>query len=213
MKLDMFKNHFVKKIILSLTVLALTAGVANAATITYDFNSTPVGTYTEENFSALFPHVSFDNTSGTSFYVRTPDLNPAFSGNVILNSSSWTQGSSTIATFSQLVSSVSVTMGDRGSDSDYISLNAYDSAHNLIDSDSFTIPLHVAIGHNLSVSSAANNIASVEFYGIGVDQNSVYWDNFSFTPVNSPVPEPSSIVLGLMSLAGAMGMRKRRPVA
>ena len=155
-----------KKIFLSLAVFGLTASCANAAVITYNFNSTPTGTYTETNFSNLFSGVTFDNNGGIAFYVQapgTPPLNLDFSGNVIMNQNSELLGNSTIATFNSLVNFASVTLGDYGSDSDELFLKAYDSSNNEIASDYSLLPAFVNAGHTLSVSAA--NIASVEFYG------------------------------------------------
>jgi hypothetical protein len=174
----------------------------------YNFNAVSPGTYTEANFNALFPDVSFDNTGGDAFGVDEVTLLPDFSGNAAYNSPYSTPGNSTIATFSSPANYVSVTMGDYDADADSLYLYAYDAASNLVGSDLFANPASSYAGHTLSVSSALSNIAWVEFYGVGVNNNSVYWDNFSFEGA-SVIPAPSAILLGTIG-TGCLGWLRRR---
>jgi len=175
---------------------------------TYNFDAVSPGTYTEANFNALFPGVSFNNTGGDAFEVLYVSLLPDFSGNAVLNSPYDTSGNSTIATLSSLVGFVSVTMGDYNGDADNLYLYAYDAASNLVGSDLFVNPASSYAGHTLSVSSAISNIAWVEFYGVGLGNNSVFWDNFSFEGA-SVIPAPSAILLGTIG-AGCLGWLRRR---
>lgn len=205
-----------KKNVLSLFILLLTLFISNISyAVTYDMNSMTTGYYTESTFNNAFLGVSFNNTGGDGFAIfQVDDLKPDFSGNAILNSPFWTMGNSTIATFSESVFSVSVTMGDYNSDHDSLYLFAYDGNGSQIGGAFFANPDSSIAGTTLSVSSSATDIAYVEFYGVGGGQNSVLWDNFSFNEEvgsnnQSPVPEPATIFFLGAGLAGLAGIRKK----
>ena len=197
-----------KRLIMVSLVLLLSSGSAFATT--YDFNAVTSNTYNETQFNALFSGVAFDNSGGDSFNVSTVTLQPDFSGNAVLNSPYTDAGNRTIATFVTLTNFVSVTMGDYDSDVDNLYLNAYDNLNNLITSDFFLNPAASYAGKTLSVLSPSWNIARVEFYGVGVNNNSVYWDNFTFNEESAQVPEPASILLIILGLAGLAGFRRCR---
>ena len=93
---------------------------------------------------------------------------------------------------------VSIDLGDFGSDSDALFLNAYDNADMLIASDSATLGENVM--GMLTLSVTAPGIAYVTFGGVGFAGSSVFADNLSFIDV----PEPASALLlagGLLGLA------------
>jgi hypothetical protein len=189
-----------KRIIIITLVIAFCSG---AQAEMYDFNTTPTGYYTEGEFSALFPGISFDNTGGDSFRVdNVGSMLPDFSGRVVLNEPYGTPGNSTIATFDAPVTYFSITMGDAGADTDDLFLYAYNSDDVLVDSDFYANPATSYAGHTLSV---IGNIAWVEYYGVGDGYNSVFWDNVSFTPV----PVPGAVLLGMLGLSVA-GLKLRK---
>jgi hypothetical protein len=123
--------------------------------------------------------VRFKNTHG-GLTVKSAYPGPVFtSPNSVLPDSYSSSGNKSRATFSAPVSEASVTMGDYGADSDDLYLRAYDSSNNLVDSDFTSIPSTLNGGVDLLVSGS--DIAYVEFYGRGVNNNSVYFDNLCFT--------------------------------
>jgi hypothetical protein len=131
-----------------------------------------------ESVLTTYGGVTFTNTHGT-LRVKAAYPGPVFSSpNAVLPDNYTSSGNRTRATFASPVSYVSVTMGDWGADSDNLYLRAYNSSNNLIDSDAATIPSSLYGGVDLEVSAAG--IAYVEFYGVGLNNNSVYFDNLCF---------------------------------
>lgn len=208
-----------KKIVLLLFILLLTFFISSFSyAVTYDMNSMTPGYYTESTFNNAFLGVSFNNTGGDGFDILQnsmygSNLEPDFSGNVVWNNPYYTMNNSTIATFSVPVFSVSVTLGDYNRDSDLLNLFAYDENGAEIGNVSFENPESSYAGTTLSISSSTA-IAYVEFYGEGLLENSVAWDNFSFNEDagsnnQSPVPEPATIFLLGAGLTGLAGVRKK----
>lgn len=108
------------------------------------------------------------------------------------------------------VTSVSVDLGDLGSDSDDLFLFAYDAMDMLLDSDTAFLPGGVTDMLTLSVSSMSA-ISYVVFYGEGLnDENNVYADNLTFTyDEMAAVPLPAGVVLLGSALAG-FGLLRRK---
>lgn len=193
--------------LLAATVIFGMSQGASAATI--DLNSLTLGSYSETEFNSFFTDVSFDNIVGDHFSAQTGP-NSTVS---ILNGNSSVAGNKTRATFTDFMNYVSVDIGDFNSDADTLFLYAYDSANNLLDFASFDNPASSRDMHTLEVNSLNLNIAYVEFYGVGInDANNVYWDNFSYSN-EVPVPEPTSAVLGLSTLAGLLGIKRKQKTA
>jgi hypothetical protein len=71
-------------------------------------------------------------------------------------------------------------MGDYDSDEDTIYLVAYDSSGNVVASDSAVLPATLIGRMSLSVRSSTVNIAYIDFWGVGANINSVYFDNVCF---------------------------------
>jgi len=185
--------------------------VGNVEARTYDFNTFSPGSYTETVFNTLFEGVTFDNTGGNDFSIRAITLQGDFSGNAVVNQPYNTYGNSTIATFSFPTNLVSVTMGDYGADDDYLYLFAYNSSNTLVGQATFTNPFSSYMGTTLSVSTTDRDIAWVSFYGVGNNNNSVFWDNFTFNEYRAPsVPVPPAVLLFGSGLLGIFGLRQRR---
>ena len=106
---------------------------------------------------------------------------------------------------------VSMLVGDRGGDSDPIRLEAFDTSGSLLGFTLITVPAGNDDAHVLSYTSAAVDIAYVEWWKTDqlASNNSIMWDDFSY---NLGIPEPASMLLlgsGLVGLAG-LGRRKFR---
>ena len=208
-----------KKIFLSLVIFGFTTSCANAAVITYNFDSLPPlsnGPYTETDFNSNFLEVTFHNNANTnpaldSFKVQDTPLLPAFSGNFIVNIDQINFESFTTATFDSSVNFVSVTLGDKGVGDERVEyrklfLEAYNSSG--IKLDDYIISNYTSeIGYTLTINEP--NIAWVKFYGNGSGNSTVCWDNFSFGN-QVPIPEPSSMILGTMGLLGLLGARRKK---
>ena len=200
-----------KKSLLLIGFLLLTFCISvSAYAVSYTMDSLATGYYTEGDFSNMFVGVDFNNSGGAGFNIQAVTLDPDFSGNAVYNSPFNTTGNNTCATLLNATDFVSVTMGDYNADSDELYLFAYNTSDILLDSDHFSNPASSYAGTTLMVSSLFDDIAYVKFYGVGVDNNSVYWDNFSFNIPAEPVPEPATIFLLSTGLLGFLRFRNKR---
>jgi hypothetical protein len=193
----------------------LAGSQAIGAVVTYDMDSIAAGTYTGAQFNALFSGVSFSNSApdgGFEIQQGGSQLGGDFSPTrIVLNAPYITEGNLTTATFATATNFVSVVLGDYNMDADSLYLKAYDGNNQLLGSDFFANPSSSYDGHTLRFSTTSPLIAKVEFYGVGVNNNSVYWDNFSFGNTPAAVPEPSTLLLLGSGLTGlAFGARRRR---
>ena len=161
-----------------------------------------------------YADVSFTNSAGM-LKVRDLFPGPPFSvPNIILPVEFAIPGNQNRASFTNGldVDFVSVVLGDFGDDEDNIFLNAYDSNDVLLASDQFLLPDTFSGGHALSVS--ANHISYAKFWGQGVDENSIYFDNFEYRTASTPsatVPEPATWTLFSLGLWG-WALRKKESV-
>lgn len=197
-----------------LTVLAITGLMVVSATsaqaITLDFNSIPLGIQSEATFNSNFTNVSFNNTGGSAFNVSTFNPGPSFSGRTIINHPFNTIGNSTIATFTNLVNFVSIDLGDNNADADNLFLRAYNSLNSQIGITTTSIP--ASFRGAVTLTLAVPNIHHIEYFGVGVSNNSVAWDNLIFTEQggSNRIPEPASMMLLGSGLVGMVRLRKKK---
>ena len=162
---------------------AMLTKLAQANKICLDFDALTPGLITEADLSAMILGVTFDNSGGGEFDVQDCTLLPDFTcGNALLNIPYANIGNKVVATFDEpSTCEVSVSLGDYNADEDDLYLIAYDEDDQVLDSDMFNNPSSSFAGTTLSVEDPGCRISYVEFYGVGGNQNSVYWDNFCFT--------------------------------
>lgn len=176
---------------------------ARADVVTLNFDELDAGSALSNQYSAL--GVLFSNSAGP-LEVQADPLAPPFTPpNSILPFNFTVAGSFNQATFLVPVSRVSVTLGDLGFDEDVLHLELYDSSDALLASE--VVVLSASVSGGLTLNASATNVAYARFYGVGAANNSVYFDNFSYTVV----PEPATMLLLSTGLAGVgAAVRKRR---
>jgi hypothetical protein len=180
-------------------------GTADALKVVYDFDTLQEGTYSESEFSSLFPGVSFENTGGHSFLALT-DKDP---NNIHIRSSTDDQSDdydddlyngvnyrptySTIATFDNLTDYVGVSFYTDSPHLVGFFMRIYDINHNILGQietshagDNYLIgtshpPDNFIYG--IDFRSSTTNIASIEFWDTDYNytfNGDSYWDNFRF---------------------------------
>jgi hypothetical protein len=184
------------------------AEAASAAPVTIDFDSGTDGALVGATFSGL--GVTFSNAQFTSNFglpgssgalaIRAPGTFEFGSGNAI------------VATFTSLVSFVSIVGIDVGVDG--LTIQAFDAGNNLIDSES-AFGTGVGVGQFFTLSVSDPIIASVAMFQpfAGTSGDGIVIDDFTFDTAVAAVPEPASIVLLGAGLAGLGFLRRRRAVA
>jgi PEP-CTERM motif len=204
---------------IAFATVAVSAGLASSASAdVFDFESTPGGFYS--------PSLTVSN-GGLNLTVTTEGFPNGFvdvdgSGVPLLGSQS-VIGSQTNPlqggqfaplrfTFSGPVDAITFAFGDAGGDDDSpVIINAFDGSSNLLGTLTGTYPAGDASGATLS----GNFPGAVYFIAssgstIG-NENSIFWEIPSVTPLRS-VPEPASIALlggGMLLLVG-YGRHRRR---
>lgn len=113
--------------------------------------------------------------------------------------------------FSTPVSSFSIGVGDFNADEDNTFLEAYSASSTLLDSDTYVNPASMfGGGFLLATSSTVTPISYVLFWDAEPFPGAVLWDNMSYEKVTTEVPEPASLALLGLGLAGLGFARRRR---
>jgi len=190
--------------------VAIGLGSAQAQAITLNFDELAPGTVLSTQYASL--GVVFSNSHTVLRIADQWPGDPFTPPNAVAPLDYTIPGNYNLATFSVPVNSVSVTMGDYDDDADHIYLQLYDSAWNLLASDDYVLPWDLYGGYTLSASVAGWNVAHAKFWALGINENSCFFDNFSFnTRDGGTIPEPATVLLVGSSLGlWRLASRRRR---
>lgn len=176
------------------TGLLAAAPVAQAATLTFDS--------TADCTTARVTITQGDANSACVLSVFKGS--PALLGTGGVSQSYWT------ATFTSLMQSVAITLGDLGVDSDVIFLTVLGENGQTLSTQTLDIGFSDA-PFTLSYLAAGSLIRSVTF-GANSGAGGIFADNLTFGPTPAPasVPLPASSALLLLGLASLSALRRRR---
>ena len=197
-----------KRLLVFLCAMIFVFGVIGSANaIILDFDSLPLGNIDGVNLGG----VTITTVDGSTIVESNGGVGYMSALNAITNSG-WVVHNDLVLTFDSLVSSVTLTGGDSGGDSDQFTLEAYDSVYNLL--GTYTTPI---FGGNPYISGVGPMqdfyTANISFAGTkyvhvtDVMVNGIGIDDLEFD--GAAVPIPSAILLLGSGLFGLAGFRRK----
>ena len=195
---------------LAITTLVLIGAVAAANAFTYDFESPAEGTYTNLVVSAPGQSLTISRAVGFGI-VDDASITRNFPESWGERALSGFVGSSPTPiriTFSNVVDSAWIEIGDFGGDQDLLTFQAFDSSNNVLGTQTFTWNGDIELDNGgVELGVVADGIKYIEVKGLsGGTNNSVYFDNLRY---NEAVPEPFTMI-GLAGLAAVVAAKRRK---
>lgn len=185
----------------SLVIAMLGASAANAALI--DFESVDLGVYD----SLVFGDATLTFAGGNGNF----NVDTGYNGTKSVISFFENPGEDPFRLdFAGGASSVSIDVGDFGSDTDFVFLGLFDAMDNLLASTNGTVPDSSSVG--ITISASTSNAAYALFSDAEPFAGAVYWDNINWEPAtNVEVPVPVSGTSALFALSfAAFAWSKRK---
>ena len=198
-----------KKILIFLCAVTLVFALAEVSdAVTLDFESTPIGEYSQLVFADLTIAPQDNNDL---FQVVSMSPGYPISNHALITYYNQITATPLVATFSIAdVTSFSIGVGDYNVDVDNTYLEVYDSNHNLLGSDYYQNPGSTYGGDYLGVTTITE-IAYAVFWDGDPSPGAVLWDNLTYeTTASAPVPEPSTILLLSTGLLGLVAFGRKR---
>jgi hypothetical protein len=186
-------------------LLLSAALIAPAQAATLDFESTAIGTYSNLTFGPAA--ITFTAGNGM-FQVVSASPGAPINNHALISYFNNPGPGSFEVNFASMINSFSLGYGDyTPSDVDQIHMIAYDAANNIVDTFNINNP-----GNNVGGFGTLNgaNISRVQFYEDGPFAGAIYWDQMSYTLQDRVVPEPGSLALFGLGIAGLVAYRRKQ---
>jgi hypothetical protein len=196
-----------KKIILAALLLLSSVAIGNATTINFDdgTNGNVVGSY-YSTLGVTFSNAIFADNFGLPGSSPPLGIASASAGFEYM----FTKPDAIFASIAGGASSVSITGIDVGGNG--LQIDAYDAlvGGNLIASQQ-AFGSGAGVGQFFTLTDSASSIMRVEMYQVqNIYGDGIILDDFSFNPSTAPVPEPGTMMLLGLGMAGLALYCKRR---